>query len=507
MNSRLRAVLALASSALILAPIAPINLATARAQTNGFVLQCLSARMSARGCVTRAQGDAPTSLFRDPAGLVAFDRPSLEINVAPFLPSLGFENSANPSKVDGALHAYPMASFAYVAPRMDRVAWAVGMEPIGGFGSDFRLQHPLLSGPTGELLNYESFFAAAKFGPSVAVQLPRGFSVGGSVSGVYAQIRDFRMPFSMSPALAKGLAGIPQLDPTVYGPLFQQFTEMTAYGDSKSYSGLSWASDVGISWRNDRGFALSASWSPQRPIDVDGGTATIDMTAQFGQMMQAMVAARMQAYGESATTAQSNVMQQLAAAGLNLQAGVIGHYDAATTLTLPQTVGAGVAIPLGMQWKLAGEVEWRDWSKAEATMPFDLTEGDNANLNLMLNASPTDGRFYFPFPLEWKDAWSAKVGASYQLASGNALRAGFIYGQNPVPDQTVFIAFPAISTKAATIGTTWRLGRVPLDVSYVHAFRQELDGSASGHKIGSEYLNSRTTMSENVFTLGTTWRY
>jgi len=473
------------------------------AQTNGFVLQCLSARTSGQGCVTRAQGDAPTSLFRDPAGLVALSGPALELNAAPFMPALTFSNGANTGVVDGRSHAYPMASFAYAGRKLGRLAWAVGLEPIGGFGSDFELRHQLLSGAQGVPISYKSFFAAAKFGPALAYELAPGLSVGGSVSGVFALISDFRMPFAMSPAAAQGMTGIPQLDPAVYGPLFQQFTEMTAYGDSKGYAGLTWTADLGVAYRAPSGFAVSASWAPERAIVVDGGSAVIDMSAQFGAMMQAMVQARMQAYGEPSAFAQAAVQQQLAAAGLNLQAGMAGNYAAATTITLPMTAGAGVALPVGPRLRLAGELEWRRWSKAEDVMPFALTEGDNPNINLMLNGDPANGAFTYPFPLYWEDALSAKAGATWQLAGANALRTGFMYGQNPVPGHTVFITFPAISTKALTVGTTWNIGRLPLDVSFVHAFEQELAGAPADHMISSEYVGSRTTMSENVVTVGT----
>lgn len=476
-------------------------------QTNGFVLQCLSARASGAGCVTRAQADLPTSLFRDPAGLASLRAPMLEVNAAPFMPALTFSNGANQDVVDGAQHAYPMASFAYAGrPLGGRVAWAVGMEPIGGFGSDFSLQHALLSGASRTPVDYESFFAALKFGPSFAIELRPGLSVGASVSGVYAQIREFRMPFSMPPSAARGMAGIPQLDAPVYGPLFQQFTEMTAYGDSKDYAGLTWAADAGIAYRSPTGLAFSASWSPERTIEVDGGTAVIDMNAQFGQMLQGMVMARAQAYHESQEVAQQQVMQQLTAAGLDLAQGVVASYDAATTITLPMTLGAGISVPVGAQWQLGAELEWRKWSSAEDVMPFRLTNGDNRNINIVMNGDPTDGRFTYPFPLRWQDALSVKGGVSYTLASGNVLRAGYIHGENPVPDHTVFITFPAISTQAFTVGTSWKIGGLPIELSYVRALEQELDGCAGPHAIGSEYVNSRTTMSQNVVTVGTVVR-
>ncbi len=475
-------------------------------QTNGFVLQCLSARTSGQGCVTRAQEATPTSLFRDPAGLVAFDGPAFEINAAPFVPALTFENAVN-SRVDGHRHIFPLGSVAYVGPRKGRFAWAVGLEPVGGFGSDFDLEHALLSSASGGLVDYESYFAAAKLGPAVAWELAPGLSVGASASLVYGQIRDFRMPFTMPPSTALGMAGVPQLDPAVYGPLFQQFTELTAYGDSDGYAGLTWSADVGVRYHHDSGLTVAGSWSPERPLDVDGGTALIDMGAQFGQMMEAMVMARAQAYGESPAEAQSVVVSQLGAAGLDLGAGMAATYDASTTVTLPMTAGLGMRLPFTGAWTVSAEVEWRRWSEAQDVMPFRLTDGGNPNINLLLNADPTDGSFTYPFPLEWEDTWSAKVGTEYVVASGNAVRLGYLQGQNPVPDRSVFIAFPAISTRAVTAGATIHLGSFPLNVSYVHAFEEELAGCDHGHLLGAEYNSSRTTMSQNVFTLGTVLRF
>jgi len=481
--------------------------APAGAQTNGFVLQCMSARAAGRGCVTRAQTDLPTSLFRDPAGIVAIAPFTFEANAAAFMPTLTFDNAVN-ADAKGARHAYPLASVAFVGPELaNGLHWAVGLEPIGGFGSDFTLRHALLSGETGPTVDYESFFAAVKFGPTVAYELAPGLGVGVSVSGVYAQIRDFRMPFTMDPSFAKGMGAIPQLDPPVYGPLFQQFTEMTAYGDSKGYSGLTWGMDVGVTYHGTSGWAVSASWSPERTIALSGGTATIDMGAQFQQMLGAMVMARAMAYGETPQEAQNTVMAQMAAAGVDLAAGVSADYAAATDLTVPATFGAGASVPVSPWARLSAEVEWRKWSSAESTMPFRLSAGDNPNLNLLVNADPTNASFEYPFPLQWQDSWTWKVGGEFSLPGGHAVRAGYMRGKNPVPANTVFIAFPAISTQALSVGTGVRLGGFPLDISYVHALDHAIVGTSGTHLLGAEYVGSRTTMKQDVFTLGTSLHF
>jgi len=483
-----------------------LTAAPGAAQTNGFVLQCLSARTAGQGCVTRAREAAPTSLFRDPAGLVAFERPTLEVNTTAFTPALSFENDVNAAR-DGTRRVYPLGSVGWVGPRIGGLAWAVGVEPIGGFGADFRLRHELLSGPDGALIDYESYFAAAKIGGAVAYELAQGFSVGAGASLVWATIGDFRMPFTMPPTAAAGMGAIPGLDPQVYGPLFQGFSEMTAYGDSEDYAGLTWTADVGVRYQAASGFTVAGSWSPERPIRVDGGVATIDMTAQFRQMMGAMIQARAEARSETPERAGAAVMEQLGGAGLDPSAGMTGSYAAATTITLPMTAGLGVRVPVGSEWTLAAETEWRRWSDAEDTMPFELTEGTNPNLNLMMNGDPENGDFTYPFPLEWRDAWSAKVGAEYAWRPGRALRAGFLHGQNPVPDHTVFITFPAISSTALTLGATWTVAGLPLDVAYVRAFESEVVGCGDGHLLGAEYNLSRSAMNQDVFTVGTVWTF
>ena len=473
------------------------------AQTNGFVLHCLSARSSGAGCLTMAREGVPTNLFRDPAGLTSLPGTLLEVNAAPFTPTLKFQNSEN-AQTDGSVHAYPMASAAFARRLGRRAAWAVGMEPIGGFGSDFMLNHALLGQKS-----YKTFFAAAKVGPALAYELAPGLSVGASGYLVYGQIRDFRMPFSMPPSAAQGMGGLVQLDPAHYPALFSNFTELTAYGDSKGFSGTAFGASLGVSYAPTPALRVAASWSPKTTLTMDGATVKMDLGPQFEQLFGALVAERMANHAETQQEAMATVGQMLGQAGLDLSRpdATLGNYAGGADLSLPQTAMVGASYRLGEGWTLGTEAVWMQWSKADDTMPFRMTGGDNPNLNLLINADPANGDFTYPFPLSWQDTWTGKVGLEKQLASGHALRAGYLFGQNPVPDHAVFIAFPAVSEQAATAGATLQMGRFPLDLSLVYAFTKEIRGAASGHLIGAEYQNSITRMNEMVVTVGTTLRF
>ena len=148
-----------------------------------------------------------------------------------------------------------------------------------------------------------------------------------------------------------------------------------------------------------------------------------------------------------------------------------------------------------------------DWSRAEKVMPFVLTGGDNPNVNILVNGDPLNGAFTYPFPLEWKDSWTSKAGVAFALSTETTLRAGYLHGGNPVPANTVFIAFPAISSQAVTAGAGFHLLGVPLEASLVHALNTRITGAPSGHRVGSEYQASFTTMRQTVLTLGAVWVY
>lgn len=488
------------ATALLAALTGPATLA---AQTNGFVMHCLSARAAGQGCVTRARSDVPTDLFRDPAAIAWFQQPMFEANVSAFAPSLTFWNSANTVTTNGANHAYPLASFAYVGRKPSpRLSWALGMEPIGGFGSDFKLQHALL----GAQQDYESFFAAAKMGPAFAFEVAPGFTVGASAYATYAQIRYFRMPFTMPPQAAAGMAPLMQLD-AHYPALFSGVRELTAYGNSTGFGGWGGGASLGAAWKLADVARVSASWSPRSKISLKGATATIDMTKQFEAMYGMMVQERVQNHGMNATDAQAYVAASLGAAGMNLSLGTKGTYDAATELSEPQTAGVGLNFDANPRWNIALEGVWMDWSAAESVMPFILTNGSNPNVNILVNANPANGNFTYPFPLRWKDSWTGKAGVAFKATETTTLRAGYLHGSNPVPDNTVFVAFPAISSQALTFGAGFPLLGVPVEMSLVHAMKANITGIASGHMLGTEYQQSVTTMKQNVFTFGAVWKY
>ena len=91
-----------------------------------------------------------------------------------------------------------------------------------------------------------------------------------------------------------------------------------------------------------------------------------------------------------------------------------------------------------------------------------LTHGNNADLSGLLGS----GRLDDTVPLRWSDQFVGRLGGEYALGDRWTLRAGYAYGNNPVPADTLTPLTAAITEHLLTAGVGCRLGRVSLDAAY-----------------------------------------
>jgi long-subunit fatty acid transport protein len=139
-------------------------------------------------------------------------------------------------------------------------------------------------------------------------------------------------------------------------------------------------------------------------------------------------------------------------------------------------------------------------------MPVRLSSGTNANVNIMMNGSPTNGAFAAAWPTEWRDAWTARAGVEFIATPGLALRGGALYGSNPVSSAYLFTIFPAIVQSAATLGAGYQLGPTTVNISYAHTFAQTQTASLTSG-VAAEYANSTSRLGENTLSFGLGWRF
>jgi long-chain fatty acid transport protein len=170
-------------------------------------------------------------------------------------------------------------------------------------------------------------------------------------------------------------------------------------------------------------------------------------------------------------------------------------------LQAPQMVGLGIAfdvIPNTLLLELNGK--WINWSNAKGYSDFD-----------------------------WEDQYVFGIGAQYKVTPKLTLRAGYNYGKNPVKEHNNFnglapvqvqgkympayyyetfriIGFPAVVENHLSFGIGYDFTpRFGIHLAYTHAFSKSI--SESGTALNMQPASLTSTLSEDSYEFGLTWRF
>lgn len=103
---------------------------------------------------------------------------------------------------------------------------------------------------------------------------------------------------------------------------------------------------------------------------------------------------------------------------------------------------------------------------------------DDAIDNILVTASDPEvmgapPEVVIPFVFNWEDQWVLALGGDYRVSDKLTLRAGYNYGENPVPDETLTPLFPATVEHHVSIGFSWLSGHRTYELALEHAFDKE----------------------------------
>ncbi len=125
-----------------------------------------------------------------------------------------------------------------------------------------------------------------------------------------------------------------------------------------------------------------------------------------------------------------------------------------TDITLPQQVHAGISYKGFEGLIIEAGARWEGWSSYDE-LKFDFEQ-------------PIAGSTTVAYEKDWRNTWTGNAGAQYQLNNGVSLRAGYLYGGNPVPDKTFEPAIPDSNTHIFTIGTGIKSRKMKIDLAYAY---------------------------------------
>lgn len=126
-------------------------------------------------------------------------------------------------------------------------------------------------------------------------------------------------------------------------------------------------------------------------------------------------------------------------------------YDVKSEMTLPNVVNAGYAFkPIVDKLKLELDLYWVQFSKIDK----QVVKERNTGVELINN------------PLDWEDTWLVAVGGEYMITPHWALRAGYSYQQNAVPEKTFNPNVPDANMNVIALGLGYTFDRFTIDAAY-----------------------------------------
>ncbi len=169
------------------------------------------------------------------------------------------------------------------------------------------------------------------------------------------------------------------------------------------------------------------------------------------------------------------------------------HYDAEVDNVFPQMFSAGINWQICPGFRALFQVDWINWADSFDELVIRLNNGSNNDINGVLGTA----NIYDVVPLRWEDQFVYRLGLEFQATDSVAVRAGYSYGESPVPNTTLTPLTAAIMKHKIGGGLGWQNERFFVDAAYQYSLPASQTVGPSALQAG-EYSNSKTEVSVHM---------
>ncbi len=440
---------------LLLAALSMATISFVRpAQANGIYRDGAGARsMALAGTEVGLENDPISALHSNPAALRSSSSTTLQLGAVGGLATGNFSNAANS---DGHLSDKVEAGpeFGLALPvGSGPLTLGLGFIPDAALNADWKYVDAPggLGGTTSYGLQQQrSEITVLRTALGFGLSLTDRLAIGGSLGIVYNE-NSLKAPY------------IFQSHPVLKG--FKTLLDLET-------SGVGFNGNVGVIYRPLDSLTLSLSYQTETSVDSKGSASG------------------------NAGTQLTNLGGPFASVRPDFR------YDALVANVFPQSVSGGVSWQANARWRLAVQVDWINWSDAFDELPIHLTSGNNADLNGFLGTSSIDDTV----PLHWRDRVVFRTGVEFKATQELTLRAGYAFGDSPVPAATLLPLTAAIARHTVSTGLEWWHGHFSVVGAYQYDLPMAMTVAVSDLQAG-EYSNSRTEVGIHWFGLTTGYQF
>jgi long-chain fatty acid transport protein len=173
------------------------------------------------------------------------------------------------------------------------------------------------------------------------------------------------------------------------------------------------------------------------------------------------------------------------------------RYDATMDgFTFAAQAGVGAAWRVTDDWLLAVDLKRYFWDHAIDTIRVTGTDPSVAG------APP---RVELPFVFDWQDQWVLAIAGEWRASERTTLRAGYNFGENPVPDDTLTPLFPATTEHHLAVGASFLRGNRTYEVAIEHALESSNTNDNPNPFVNPFGPGARVDHSQWTVSFGVSW--
>jgi long-chain fatty acid transport protein len=166
--------------------------------------------------------------------------------------------------------------------------------------------------------------------------------------------------------------------------------------------------------------------------------------------------------------------------------------------TFAGQAGVGFAVRPTRHWVLALDVKRIFWDDAIDTIEVRAKDPD-------VQGAPPE--IVLPFVFDWQDQWVFALGGDYRMNDRVTLRAGYNYGENPVPDATLTPLFPATVEHHLTVGASWLKGSRVFELALERAFESDRTNDNTDPAVNPFGPGARVSHDQWTLSFGVSWSW
>lgn len=132
-----------------------------------------------------------------------------------------------------------------------------------------------------------------------------------------------------------------------------------------------------------------------------------------------------------------------------------------TSIEFPAVAALGYAVKITDKVRVEVDVEWVQFSKYD-----ELSLDAGQNNPLVQRPGSANPMAPVVVPQKWDDTWTYGLGAEWDVRSDLTLRAGYIFLESPVPEETLAPTLPDADRHVISVGAGLHRNGHRLDLAY-----------------------------------------